>query len=169
VGDVARRRDPVGNYNFRVRLLDTATILVGAASNLLGIEASADAGFSDCRGLEGTLQLQDHSEGGLNDRVRRFPTRMSWSNIDLQRGVGLTPELWDWYFSYIRGRGKRRDGLILLLNDQRSPVMVWKFKRGLPVKWTGPTLVGKGNDIAIETLEIAHEGLEVQPGPGLFG
>jgi phage tail-like protein len=85
------------------------------------------------------------------------------------RGAGLSPQLWDWYFSYIRGTGKRRDGLIMLLNDTREPVMVWKFKRGLPVKWTGPTLSGRGNEVAIETLEIAHEGLEVQPGPGLFG
>src|SRR6266851_3698329 len=105
----------------------------------------------------------------LNDRVRKFPTRMAWSNITLQRGVGLSRDLWDWYFSYIRGQGRRRDGLVMLLDDQRSPVMVWRFKRGLPVKWTGPNLVARSNEVAIETLEIAHEGLEVQAGPGLFG
>jgi phage tail-like protein len=86
---------------------------------------------------------------------------MTWANISLQRGVGRSEDLWDWYFSYLQGRGKRRDGLIMLLN--------WKFKRGLPVKWSGPTLTGTGREIAIETLEIAHEGIEVQPGPGLFG
>jgi phage tail-like protein len=165
---VAGRKDPVGAYNFRVRLLDAANILVSAFAGVLGMEVTADAGFSECRGLVGTLQVQDYSEGGLNDRVRHFPTRISWDNISLQRGVGLTPDLWDWYFSYVQGSGKRRDGLIILQNDQRAPVMVWKFKRGLPVKWTGPTLMGRGNELAIETLEIAHEGLEVQPGPGLF-
>jgi phage tail-like protein len=161
--------DPVGNYNFRVRLLDAAATLIAGVAGLFGVELSDDAGFSECRGIEGTLQLQEYPEGGVNDRVHRFPTRMTWSNITLQRGVGLTPQLWDWYKAYLEGRGKRRDGLITLLNDQRNPVMVWKFKRGIPVKWTGPTLSGNGREVAIETLEIAHEGLEVEPGPGLFG
>jgi phage tail-like protein len=163
------RTSPVPNYNFTVRLLDATEMLVGAIAGLIGANVHVDAGFSECRGLEGTLQVQDYPEGGLNDRVRKFPTRMAWSNITLQRGVGLSRDLWDWYFSYIRGQGRRRDGLVMLLDDQRTPVMVWRFKRGLPVKWTGPNLVGRGNEVAIETLEITHEGLEVQAGPGLFG
>jgi phage tail-like protein len=160
---------PVANYNFEVRLLDSATVLVSAAANLFGIDTSPDAGFSEVRGLEGTWQLQDYPAGGVNGGVLRFPTRITWTNITLMRGVGLSKDLWDWYSSYVKGTGKRRDGLIMLLNDQREHVMVWKFKRGLPVKWTGPTLTGRGNEVAIESLEVAHEGLEVQPGPGLFG
>jgi phage tail-like protein len=160
---------PVANYNFEVRLLDSATILVSAAANLFGIDTSPDAGFSEVRGLEGTWQLQDYPPGGVNGGVLRFPTRITWTNITLMRGVGLSKDLWDWYSSYVKGTGKRRDGLIMLLNDRREHVMVWKFKRGLPVKWTGPTLTGRGNEVAIESLEVAHEGLEVQPGPGLFG
>lgn len=160
---------PVGNYNYSVRLLDASAAVVGAVSGLLGIEVAVDAGFSECRGLEGTLQLEEWSEGGRNDAVLRFPTRMTWGNITLQRGVGLSPDMWDWYFSYAEGNGKRRDGLITLLDDRRSQVIAWRFSRGLPVKWTGPTLSGRGSEVAIETLEIAHEGLEVQSGPGLFG
>lgn len=160
---------PIASYNFMVRLLDASHLLLGAIGGLFGKEMTADAGFSECRGLEGTLQTQDYPEGGLNDRVRKFPTRMTWSNITLQRGVGLSRDLWDWYFSYMRGEGRRRDGLVMLLNDQRQPVLVWRFTRGLPVKWTGPTLNALTSQVAIETLEIAHEGLEVQAGPGLFG
>jgi len=166
---VADRRDPLGNYNFSVRLLDAGSALFGAIGGLLGLDVSQDAGFSECRGVEGTLQVQDWSEGGVNDRVLKFPTRMTWTNITLSRGVGISPEMWRWFFSYAQGRGKRRDGLIMLLNDRRDPVVIWKFRRGIPVKWTGPTLSARGNEIAIESLEIAHEGLEVQPGPGLFG
>ena len=160
---------PIASYNFMVRLLDASHLLLGAIGGLFGKDLSADAGFSECRGLEGTLQVQDYPEGGLNDRVRKFPTRMTWSTITLQRGVGLSRDLWDWYFSYMRGEGRRRDGLVILLNDQRTPVLVWRFQRGLPVKWTGPTLNAQTSQVAIETLEIAHEGLEVQAGPGLFG
>jgi phage tail-like protein len=166
---MAGRKDPVGNYNFYVRLLDASELLVGAIASLFGAHPHVDAGFSECRGLEGTLQTQDYAEGGLNDRVRHFPTRMSWSNVVLQRGVGLSSDLWDWYFSYIRGEGRRRDGMVVLTNDTGDTVMVWKWRRGLPVKWSGPTLQGKGNEVAIETLEIQHEGLEVQRGTGLLG
>jgi len=160
---------PVGNYNFFVRLLDAASALVTGVGSAIGLDASPDAGFSECRGLEGTLETQDWSEGGRNDAVLRFPTRMTWSNLTLQRGSGLSSDMWDWYFSYAQGRGKRRNGLIMLVDDDREPVVVWGFKRGLPVKWTGPTLSGSGSEVAIESLEIAHEGLTVQPGPGLFG
>jgi phage tail-like protein len=160
---------PVANYNFAVHLLDASQLLVGAIAGLFGANVSVDAGFSECRGLEGTLQVQEWPEGGLNDCVRKFPTRMAWSNVSLQRGVGLSSDLWDWYFSYITGQGRRRDGLIMLLDDTGSAVLVWRFRRGLPVKWSGPTLTARGNEVAIETLEIAHEGLEVQAGPGLFG
>lgn len=159
---------PIGNYNFAVRLLDAASMLVSGIASLFGVTVTADAGFSEVRGLEGTLQVQEHPEGGTNNRVLKFPTRMTWSNITLSRGVGLSSEMWDWYADYYNGRGMRRDGLIVLMNDAREPVMFWKFKRGLPVKWTGPQLTGKGNEVAIESLEIAHEGLEVQLGPGLF-
>lgn len=159
---------PVGNYNFVVRLLDAASTLVSGIAGLSGTKATVDAGFSEVRGLEGTMQVQEHPEGGTNDRVLKFPTRMTWSNITLSRGVGLSSEMWDWYSDYCNGRGVRRDGLIVLMNDARQPVIFWKFKRGFPVKWTGPQLTGKGNDVAVESLEIAHEGLEVQLGPGLI-
>jgi phage tail-like protein len=158
------RIDPVGNYNFAVRLLDSAE-----AATAPGLNVQADAGFSECRGLEGKLELHDQPEGGLNDRVRRFPTRMTWGNLTLQRGVGLSRDFWQWFTSYAEGAGSRRDGLVMLLNDERQPVAVWRFKRGLPVRWTGPTLSGTGNEVAIETLEIAHEGLEAQPSLGLGG
>ncbi len=83
--------------------------------------------------------------------------------------MAINRNLWDWFSAYAEGTGRRRDGLIMLLNDQRDPVAVWKFKRGIPVKWTGPTLSGRGNEVAIESIEIAHEGIDLQAGPGLFG
>ena len=159
---------PIPGYNFAVRLLDTATMVVGAIGSLFGADTTVDAGFRAVRGLEGTLETERHEEGGLNDRVRIFPTRMSWNNLTLERGVGLSDELWDWYADYLTGRGRRRDGLVVLLNDRQVPVIYWKFIRGLPVRWTGPTLDAQNNGLAIETLEIAHEGLDVQSGPGLF-
>ena len=114
--------DPVGNYNFAVRLLDAASMLVSGVASLFGVTITDDAGFSDVRGLEGTMQVQEHQEGGTNNRVLKFPTRMNWGNITLQRGVGLSTEMWDWYSAYYNNRGMRRDGLIVLMNDARDPV-----------------------------------------------
>ena len=57
------------------------------------------------------------------------------------------------------GKVKRKDGLILLMDDRHLPHNMWTFNRGLPVKFQGPRMNGSGNDVAIESLEIAHEGL----------
>ena len=57
---------------------------------------------------------------------------------------------------------QRADGTITLLDESRQTVMVWHFHRGWPCKFTGPALKAKGNEIAIETLEICHEGLEIE-------
>ena len=54
---------------------------------------------------------------------------------------------------------KRKDGLIVLMDAQHIPHNLWTFKRGFPVKFEGPTMKGAGNEVAIESLEIAHEGL----------
>jgi len=118
------------------------------------------AGFAECSGLESTLEVEEYKEGGVNDRVHRFPSRFSFANITLKRGITLDPMLRDWHLSLLRGRTQRRDGLIVLLNEQRLPVLAWKFERGLPVKWTGPGLNASQSGASIETLEIAHEHLE---------
>ena len=54
---------------------------------------------------------------------------------------------------------KRKDGIIVLMDEQHIPHNLWTFKRGFPVKFEGPTMKGAGNEVAIESLEIAHEGL----------
>lgn len=143
------RLDPLPAFNFLVQLIETNGLTLTVA------------GFSECSGLDTTLEVQEYQEGGVNDRVHKFPTRFTFSNIVLRRGVTLDPALRDWYGKLLRGQVERRDGLIILLNELRLPVLAWKFERGLPVKYNGPTLNASANESAIETLEIAHERLEV--------
>ncbi|HYH66661.1 MAG TPA: phage tail protein [Urbifossiella sp.] len=153
------RGDPVLGFNFLVTLLDTGSDLAAVAS---AVGAAVLGGFSECSGLDGTLQVEEYKEGGRNDAVLKFPTRAQWGNITLKRGVTALPGaggLWDWYHGFVRGRGRRRDGLIVLQDEARAPVAVWQFRRGLPVKWTGPSLNAAQNAVAVEALEIAHEGL----------
>jgi phage tail-like protein len=156
------RFDPFPAFNFHITLIDTSSTLATART---AINFVAAGGFSECSGLEGTLQVEEYPEGGENRFVHKFPTRMTYSNIVLKRGAGFTEELWNWHFDYVNGKGKRRDGLIILRNELQIAVKLWIFKRGLPLKWTGPTLNAGQSAVAIETLEIMHEGLElVSPG-----
>lgn len=123
-------------------------------------------GFSEARGLESGLEIETYLEGGVNDRVYRFPTRMSYPNIVLSRGVGLSESLWLWHEEFQKGLGTRRDGLIILQDNLKLPIKTWSFTNGLPVKWTGPAFNAQESATAIETLEIAHEKLELVASPG---
>lgn len=157
--------DIVGAFNFTVRLIETAK----PASALIGSFAPPVAGgFSEVTGLEATMAIDEWREGGRNDAVLRFPGRVTHPNVKLRRGIAATNELWTWHESFLQGRGKRRDGVIELLDDVGSTVRTWRFRRGLPVRWAGPMLAGNTSALAIEEVEIVHEGLFVQSG-GAFG
>lgn len=164
---VATRNDPVLNHNFVVSLLDSTSALSPAAPPALtAILDGAAAGFSECSGLELTMQAEEYREGGNNAAVLKFAGRITWSNVTLKRGVSENSDLWDWHFSFVEGRGKRRDGVIVLLDESRQPRQAWYFRRGLPVKYSGPSLNATQNSVAIEAIEIAHEGLQQIAGAG---
>ncbi len=156
------RLDPLPAFNFLITLLDTSSTF----STIMSYASLVVGGFSECTGLESTLDAYEYLEGGVNDRVHRFPTRFRYSNIVLKRGVGLGEDLWLWHQAFVEGKGKRRDGLIILQNELRVPIKTWSFSRGLPIKWAGPNLNAKASEISIETLEIAHEKLELKFSPG---
>ena len=161
------RHDPVLDHNFIISLLDsTSALSAGAPPALAGILDAAAGGFSECRGLQLTLQPEDYKEGGNNGGVLKFAGLATWTNLILKRGVTAGTELWDWHFSFIEGRGKRRDGVIVLLDALRAPVQAWYFRRGLPVKYTGPTFDAIRSGLAVEEIEIAHEGIHQVPGVG---
>lgn len=163
----AKRVDPVLGYNFLITLVDSTSSGLSSIAVTIGIQQPAVGGFSECTGLEMTLQLEEHEEGGNNGLVRKFPKRINWGNIKLRRGTAGNSALWDWHYAFVTGEGKRRDGTITLQNEQFQPVRAWTFRRGLPVKWTGPSMNASQGQVAIEELEIAHEGLEVVSAGGL--
>jgi phage tail-like protein len=153
-----QRNDPFRAYNFLVTLVDSSSSL-GAV--LSAIQNVALGGFSECSGLEMTMDPEEYKEGGVNGTILKFPNRIKWSNIKLRRGMTYADNLWNWHYSFVEGRGVRRDGVVVLQNDLQTPVKIWSFTRGLPVKWTGPTLNAAQSQVAIEELEIAHEGLKL--------
>lgn len=160
LAQTALRADPVLNHNFVVSLLDTSSVLATITSAALSaVMDVAVGGFSECSGIEMTMKTEDYKEGGNNGTVLRFPNRIEWGAITLKKGVGSGSTLWDWHYGFALGRGKRRDGLIVLLNDLHLPNNVWFFRRALPTKYTGPQLNATQNNVAIEAIEIAHEGI----------
>jgi phage tail-like protein len=160
LGALGVRGDPLMSYNFTVNFIDssstTALLKTGAVSALTEI---ALGGFSECSGLDMALEVEEFREGGRNGTVLKFPTRVTWSPIVLRHGMGAGTSLWDWHYGFVLGKGKRKDGVIALLNDLHRPSHIWQFRRGLPVKYAGPMLVAGQSAVAIESIEIAHEGL----------
>jgi phage tail-like protein len=152
------RQDPFRGYNFLVALVDSSSAMAFVISALRSL---AHAGFSECSGLEMSLDIEEYREGGNNGTVLRFPTRVKWSNLRLKRGVTFADDLWQWHYDFSRGKVKRRDGIVVLQDERHNPAKVWSFTRGLPIKWTGPVFNAAQSQVVIEELEIAHEGLKV--------
>ena len=75
-----------------------------------------------------SLKVEEYREGGSNGTVLKFPTRVEWSNITLKKGIGAGTALWDWHYGFVEGKGKRRDGIIVLLTDLRVPNNIWYFR-----------------------------------------
>ncbi len=153
--------NPLLNHNFVISLIDSSSLLgtLGSVSRT-AIFDFAVGGFSECAGLEMSMQPDEFKEGGNNGFIHKFPTRVTWSNIILKKGVGAGTALWDWQYGFAVGRGRRRDGVIMLLTDfQQVPNNIWHFRRGLPVKYTGPAMNAAQSSVAIEAIEIAHEGI----------
>jgi phage tail-like protein len=158
----ARGNDPLGAFNFYLSLVNSPVVddgVTGPAGNY------QIASFAECTGLDVTMETFPYKEGGVNDYVHQFPTRASFGNITLKRGViSLSDDLWSWHNDFVQGKGVRKDGLIYLCDESRTPAKVWKFKRGIPTKWVGPSLNASQSAVALESLEIAHEGLFLNTG-----
>ena len=152
------RLDPVPGFNFAVTLLDSSDLL---AVMLSALQLQAAAGFSECSGLDTALDVEEYREGGNNGGVLLFPTRVTWTHIRLRRGVTVSRDLWQWHADFAAGAGRRRDGLVALFDSRRQPVKTWSFRRGLPVRYVGPVLNATQSQVAVEEIEIAHEGLSL--------
>lgn len=123
-----------------------------------GLTASA---FSECSGLVSETEVLEYCSGSDRGSTRKLPGLRKFANIVLKRGITADRQLWDWYKSVLDGAPKRRNGAIVLLDDAGQDILRWNFREGWPVKYEGPSLNASSSDVAIETLEIAHEGFEL--------
>lgn len=149
------RLDPVSAYRFDVILRDDAdSQRDGTAGKQI------EAGFSSCTGLQINTEIYEYKEGGLNSYVHKFVTRTSHSNIVLKRGITFSDDLWKWYQDVVSGKIIRKSGEIIVKDDRGKSTAAWSFNNALPLRISGPELNAMQSQVAIETLELSHEGLE---------
>ena len=124
-----------------------------------------DLGFSDVTGLTQELQVIEYRDGlmsGTTIPLKR-PGLKKVSNITLKRGiVEKNNDLFNWFNNNGAPNVERRDLTITLLNDEGDPVMIWTISQAWPIKCEGPGLKATGNEIAIESVELVHEGLSLK-------
>ena len=141
-----QRDNPYLNFNF-----------------LVDLGLGEEMGFSEVEVPSGEIEVIEYREGG--DRVnsaRKLPGLAKYPNVTLKRGITGRTDLFEWWKSVRDGQVQRRNVTITLLDEQRQAVLRWHLRNAFPVKIEGPSLNASGNEVAIETLELAHEGLEVE-------
>jgi phage tail-like protein len=128
---------------------------------LVEIEGLTQAGFSECSGLGSRVEVIEYREGGEPATVRKLAGRVTYPDITLKWGVTDSRELYDWHRAVVQGQIQRKGCSIILLDDSGNERVRWNLFNAWPSKWDGPALNAKGSDVAIETLTITCEGLEL--------
>jgi phage tail-like protein len=137
------RKDPYRGFNFHIEI---DGITVGSFSDVSGLSSDGDV-----------VEYRNGDEAQLH--VRKLMGLRKFSNITLKRGYTDNRELWNWRKNIVNGVADRRNGAIVLMNEERNPVLRWEFEGGWIHKIDGPTLNAKGNDVSIESAELVIESL----------
>lgn len=164
-------------FNFRVKLRQSPRAESGASRPDAADAAAQGAqlgegGFQECSGLEIDMDVNELQEGGRNDGVIQRVGRGKYSRIVLKRGMfvdgsSANSAIWEWLMGILSGVRPvtRYDGVIEVLDAAGelggNVVATWSFDRGLPAKVVGPQLNARSGEIALEELQIAHEGLRL--------
>ncbi len=141
-----RADDPYANFNF-----------------LVEIDGVSVAGFSEASGISSETDVIEYRVGSEKTlSVRKLPGLTKTGNVTLKRGITKNSELWDWRKTVIEGQTERRTVSITLQDEARDPVVRFFLREAWPVKYEGPGLKAQSDEIAIETLEIAAESIDVE-------
>jgi phage tail-like protein len=145
MAETGKRDDPFQQFNF-----------------LVEIDNVPRAGFTECSGLTTDTDPIDYREGAdkaLN--VRKLSGLRKYTNIVLKHGYTKDKSLWEWRKKVINGQTERRSADVILLNEERNEVLRWRIHEAWISKWESGPFNAKTNDVAIETIEMMHEGLEL--------
>jgi len=129
------------------------------------IDQIVEGYFTECSGLGVEREVEPLKEGGVNNYVHQLPGRLKYTNITLKRGMTTSEKLWEWFHTNTQDEEKffqvkRLKVSITQLDLAGTPVKQWNLQSAYPVKWKGPDFKTDGSQVAVETLEIAHHGIE---------
>ncbi|MCC6626338.1 MAG: phage tail protein [Chloroflexi bacterium] len=136
------------------------------------LKGMTEALFSECTGLQIETEIFEYKEGGVNTHIHRLPVRTKFGNITLKKGVARPSArangkwdsaLWDWHWNIVHGKIIRHS-FSIVLRDPNYPTEEtarWNIVNAFPVKWVGPSWKSSDNAVAIETLELAHQGIRL--------
>lgn len=127
-------------------------------------EPLVNAAFSECDGLEMSMEVKTIREGGANDRQIRLNGPVSYGQLTLKRGMTKSFDLWKWFHDTVdEPRLRANADVVMLAADGTTEQVRFRLERCLPVKLKAPALNAKDGQIAIEELQIAYETLRLNP------
>ena len=137
-----QRKDPFRNFRFRVE-----------------IDGIQQAGFSEVTGFDSTVDVIDYREGNEATHVRKLPGLTKYGNISLKWGITDSMEIYNWHQEAVKGNILRKNISIIVIDEAGNDKARWDFAAAWPTKYDAPDFNAKGNEVAIESLEIVHEGM----------
>ena len=128
------------------------------------IDGIAEAVFTECTLPTLEVDLYEQKEGGLNDAVHQIPGRIKAGKITLKRGITSSGELLSWYMDVAQGKidASKRKISVVMYDSLADEILRWNFENAFPTKWTGPSFDSAQSKIAIETLELAYQSIDVE-------
>jgi phage tail-like protein len=125
------------------------------------VDSKKEAVFTEVSGLSMEMTLEDIEEGGNNEFVHRMPGRCKVGNLTLKRGMTTSNDFLQWSVKVAQGTIEKKHVSVVLYNVDGTESMRWNFDNAYPVKWSGPQFKADDTAVAVETIELAHEGMKV--------
>jgi phage tail-like protein len=142
---MANRKDPYRNFRF-----------------LVEIDGIIQAGFSEVTVPDTTTDVVEYREGNEEPHMRKLPGLNKFANLTLKWGATDSMELFSWRKLVMQGKMKdaRKNIAVIVRDEEGNPAARWEFENAWPNKYDPPDMNAKGNDVAIELMELVHEGMK---------
>lgn len=121
-----------------------------------GLEAG---GFSEASGFDASIDVIEYREGDMVQTPMKLPGLKKYGNITLKQGVADSMVMYEWMIAGVEGEVERKTITITILDETETATASWQVINAWPAKYTAPDFNATSSDVAIETLEIAHEGM----------
>lgn len=116
-------------------------------------------GFSEVSGFDASIDVIEYREGDMVQTPMKIPGLKKYGNITLKQGLADSMVLYEWIAAGVNGAVDRKTITITLLDEEEAPAASWQVINAWPLKYTAPDFNASSSEVAIETLEIAHEGM----------